>query len=229
MVISWGEDIVSALILPHSKTVANVGGEEEGDGGRRGLSGCRKARGLPPPSRLADAVRLCCLSLDTTSSGGRTEDKDELAATILLLCSHSLVSESKIRASQLWQCVTSEVKETVSPSWTTAVGRAVASAAVASRPHSQLTREAAHVAMMLLASSKQPAFVECILHVVLPRLRTQLTGTGIGGEGGDPTALGSSLSILALSEEETDRMLGIKSAAGVFSSLLTYFYCSCSG
>lgn len=147
-----------------------------------GLMGLRMQLGIPPPSRLSEALLL----LASPRLTDQRAHSAQLLSLFLLACAHPLVSETRSLASKLWcnliPSVTAEEGKPApelfsSEDFCSAASKKVVCAAMSRE--AKLIRQSGHVAMFILGTASGSSGRSCVLKYIIPQLRDQLISSGV--------------------------------------------------
>lgn len=147
-----------------------------------GIIGLRTQFGIPPPSRLSEALLL----LTSPQIVDKKAPSAQLVSLVLLLCAHPLVSESRLLAFKLWCNILPSISVEKgegsaelfsSEEVCTSSCKRVVSAAMSGEAH--LIRQSAHVAMFILSTKCGSSGRGCVLKHIVPQLREYLISSGV--------------------------------------------------
>ena len=183
---TWSDQMESAAAGSVTASSASTGANEEDATGQSNASMLRGQLGIPPSSRLTEALLVIISHWQATKGSKGVADMPtaQVMSIMLLACSHPLVCESRVRASVIWCNVASSFKtaETGRGVLDTDEARVIACKRILSAalcPTAQLTRQAAHTALYVLSTATGPSGKSCVLRHILPSLRDQLVSSGV--------------------------------------------------
>jgi hypothetical protein len=187
---TWSDQMEAATAVSVTTSsvpsVAIGGVNEEESAGQSNASLLRAQLGIPPSSRLTEALLVIISHWQSTKAGKGVADMPtaQVMSIMLLACSHPLVCESRVRASVVWCNIISSfaTSETGRGILDTDEARVVVckrmlSAALCTT--ARLTRQAAHTALYVLSTATGASGKVCVLRHILPSLRDQLANSGV--------------------------------------------------
>jgi hypothetical protein len=181
----WSDQLEAAVAgAARPAAVPGAGAVSEDDlSGFTGQQALRIQLGIPPPSRIAGALKVLVSPWQCApGTQGGNMPSAQIVAAILMACSHPLVCESRDWASQMWISLTSTLSRPIAEILDDEESRITTSkrvVAAAMRSSAKLTRQSAHTALFILSTAIGQSARTCVLQHVLPSLKEQIALCGV--------------------------------------------------